>query len=249
MAVEEKSTADGVQAWARTALVAGVISAVGLFVQTLLFLIDAAEILPGSPPFRETSAGRDRDLATFFIGYFERQHGIAWDIAIRDTIGPVAAIALLVLARALVHVRGQGRAGPQVWALVFGVGALLKLLSDLAYLSQLGLWRYTGFTAEPPADIIAGARASDAVTYLADYLEHAAFVALAVGLAGLATLLSRRLRLLALSVAGGLLVATVASLAYWFTVYEVAAVLTGAVLGPALLVGIGRSLVAVDRRA
>jgi hypothetical protein len=236
--------------WGRAALLAGVVSAAGLFAQTLLFLIDAVGILPGNPPFVVTGAGRDRDLAAFFVGFAERQHDVAWNIALRDVLGPIAAIALIVLARAFVRLRGDGRAGLESWAVVFSVGALLKALADLVYLSQLGLWRDTGFTAEPPADIIAVGRTSEAITDLADHLEHAAFLTLAVGLAGLAVHLGRRLRLLAFAVVLGLVVSTVTAITRSEAVYDLASLVTGAFLGPALLLSLGRALArstAIDR--
>jgi hypothetical protein len=235
--------------WGRVALLAGTISGIGLLAQTVLFLLDASGVLPGIPPFRETGAGRDEDLAAFFIAFAERQHDVAWDIVLRDVLGPIAAVALIVLARALVHLRGAGRAGPQVWALVFGVGALLMALSDLVYLSQMSLWRDTGFVPEPPADMIAVGRTSEAITALADYLEYAAFVLLAAGIAGLAARLGRRLEVLAYALAVGLLVSVVASLARYGTVYDITALVTGVLLAPALLLGLGRSLAhSVDHR-
>jgi hypothetical protein len=229
-------------AWGRTAFLAGVVSAVGLSLQTALYFVDATGILPFSPDYQETGAGRGEDLAAFYVALAERQHDIVWNIALRDTLGPVAAIALMVLALALVRLRAQGRPGPQVWALVFSVGALIKLLSDVVYLSQLGVWRDTGFTPEFPADIIAVGRTSEAVGSLSGYLENVAYLILAAALAGLAGVLDRRLGLLARVVAVALLVAVVASFADWWPLYAVDGLLTGIVLAPVLLVGTGRSL-------
>ncbi|MFW3168872.1 hypothetical protein [Geodermatophilus sp. CPCC 206100] len=93
MAVDEGELRESRQKWGRVALLAGAVSAATLFAQTLLFLIDAVGILPGGPPFRETGAGRDEDLAAFFVGVAERQHDVAWNIALRDVAGPIAAIA------------------------------------------------------------------------------------------------------------------------------------------------------------
>jgi hypothetical protein len=250
VAVDEDVTRQGVHTWGRTALVAGVIAAVGLLLQTVLVLVDAAGILPSNPEFHESGAGWEQDLATYYVAYFERQHDVAWIIAIRGTLGPVASIAMIVLARAFVHVRGHGRPRAEVWALVFAVGALLNLLSDLVYLSQLGVWRFTGFAAEPPADIIASGRTVEAVSDLSGYLASAALVTLAVALVGIAALLSARLRVLALAVAAVSVIAVVASLAFWDVVSDVTSILTGAVLGPLLLVGLGRWVAQrVDQRA
>jgi hypothetical protein len=225
--------------WGRTASVAGAVAAVGLCLQTLLFFLDAS-VLPGNPPFRETEAGRAADLATFFAARAERQHDVLWNIVLRDVLGPVAAVALVVLTYAVVRARGGGRVMPQVWGLVLSVGALFKALADLVFLSQSAEWRDTGFLTDPPADIIAAGRASDAVTDVADLLEQAANITVAVGLIGLAVLLSRPLRLFARVVAAVLLVLAVAALADWPLVYGVLSLLEGVLLVPVLLVGTGR---------
>ena len=229
-------------AWGRTAFLAGVISAVGLVLQTALYFVDVTGILPFSQDYQETGAGRGEDLAAYYVALAERQHDILWNIALRDTLGPVAAIGLMVLALALVRLRAEGRPGPQVWALIFSVGALIKLLSDVVYLSQLGVWRDTGFTPEFPADIIAVGRTSEAVGSLSGYLEHIAYLVLAAALAGLAGVLDRRLDLLARVLAVALLVAVVAWYADWWPLYAVDGLLTGIVVAPALLVLTGRFL-------
>jgi hypothetical protein len=242
VAADQKEVLRGVHAWGRTALIAGVVAAGALFLQSVLFLLDLTGILPSAPDFHETGNGFDKDLATYYVGFFEHQHDIAWNIAIRDTAGPVASIGMIVLALALCRVRGDGGPRLEVWTTVFIVGALLRLIADLVYLSQLGVWRFTGFGPDPPADIIAAGRTSDAITNLTDYLDLAAIVVLAVGLVGIAALLSRRLRLLALVLAAALLVSAVATLAFWDLAYDVTAILTGIVLGPLLLVSLGRWL-------
>jgi hypothetical protein len=242
MALDEDVATGRVDGWRRAAAVAAVVSAVGLFAQTVLFLLDAGGILPGSPPFRSTDAGRGEDLARFFVARLERQHDLAWNIAVRDVLGPIAAVALIVLARAFVRLRGEGRAGVECWALVFGVGALLSLLSDLVFVSQMGVWRATGFTPDPPADIIAVGRSLESIEHVAEYLANGAAVALAAGLTGLAFYLSPRLRVLALVVALGLISSAWAAVTDSPSIYSVVGLLTGVVLAPALLIALGRSL-------
>jgi hypothetical protein len=229
-------------AWGRTALLAGCISAGGVVLQTALFFLDASGVLPISPAYRETGAGRGEDLGAYYVAWFERQHDIVWDIAVRDTVGPIGAIALMVLALALIRLRGQAGAGVQVWALVFSVGALLKLLSDVVYLSELGVWLDSRFTAEFPADIVAVGRTAEAVDNLSSYLEAVAYVTLAAALVGLARALSRRLGVLARTVAGALVVVVIGWLGGWWPVYAVGAVLSGIVLAPWLLLATGRWL-------
>jgi hypothetical protein len=163
-------------------------------------------------------------------------------------LGVVAAVALIVLARALVRLRGRGEPGPQVWAVVFSVGALLLLLSDAVFLSQLAVYRDSRFTAEFPADIVAVGRTSEAIDSLAGYLGNVGDLVLAAALVGLAGLLGRPVALLTRVLAAVLLVAAVT----WYVgpdpVYAIAAVLAGFVLAPAVLVGTGHLLRRVAAR-
>jgi hypothetical protein len=242
VAVSEAERETPTASWGRTAVLAGAISAVGILLQTGLFLLDATGILPFSADYQETGAGRGEDLAAYYVALLERQHDIVWNIALRDTFGPVAALALMVFALALVRLRGRGRAGPSVWALVFSVGALLKLLSDVVFLSQLAVYLDSGFTPEFPADIVAVGRTSEAVDALSGYLENVAYVILAAALVGLAGLLGRPWGLLTRVLAGVLVVSVISWVAGWGLVYAVAAILSGIVLAPVVLAGTGRAL-------
>jgi hypothetical protein len=233
--------------WGRTASVAGTVAAVALLAQSLLFFLDTS-VLPENPPFQETDAGRAADLARFFVARAERQHDVLWNIVLRDVLGPVGAVALVVLAYAFVRARGGGRPAMHVFGLVLSVGALLKAVSDLVYLSLLAQWRYTGFTPEPPADMIAVGRATDTVIGIADLLEQAADVTVVVGLVGLAALLPRRLRMLAWVVAAALVLLTVSALAGWSQLYDVLSLVEGVLLVPVLLVGTARWVARAEAR-
>lgn len=83
---------------------AGMVVGFGVFGQTVLFLADASGLLGEGPTYMETSAGQARDLADYYVAYFEHRHTILWDIAVRDTPGPIAFLALMVLAVALMNV-------------------------------------------------------------------------------------------------------------------------------------------------
>jgi len=210
-----------------------------LLLQTALFLIDAAGILPSGPAYRETSAGRGEDLAAYYVAYFERQHDVLLSVALSSVLGLVAAVALIVLALALVRLRGRAEPGPQAWAVVFSVGALLLLFSDAVQLSQLAVYRDSAFTPEFPADIVAVGRTSEAIDSLSGYLANAGDLAVAVALVGLAGLLGRPVALLARGLAAVLLVSVITWQVGPGPVYVVSALLSGLVLAPAGLVATG----------
>jgi hypothetical protein len=248
VADEELGGRPGAPAWGATAFRVGFISGVCLLLQTALFLIDAVGVLPSGPDYRETGAGRGEDLAAYYVAYFERQHDVLWSTALSSVLGLVAATALIVLALALVRLRGQSRPGPQAWAAVFSVGALLLLLSDVVLLSQLAVYRDSGFTPEFPADIIAVGRASEAIDSLSGYLGSVGELVLAAALFGLAGLLSRPVALLARVLAAVLLVSVISWQVGPGNVYTIAAVLSGLLLGPAVLVATGFLLRRVSAR-
>jgi hypothetical protein len=114
---------------------------------------------------------------------------------------------------------------------LFSVGALLLLLSDVVLLSQLAVYRDSGFTPEFPADIIAVGRTSEAIDSLSGYLGSVGDLVLAVALLGLAGALERPVALLARVLAVVLLVAVIT----WYVgpspVHATAAVVAGLVLG------------------
>ncbi len=238
MAVEEAQQQTAGE-WGRVASVAGAVAATGVCLQAVLFLLDAS-VLPGSPPFRDTPAGRDADLAAFFGARAARQHDVLWDIVLRDIAGPVASVALIVLVYAVVRARGAGRAAPQAWAIVLSVGALLGALSDLVFLSQIRTWGQSTYITDPPADMIAIGRASDEVLDVADMLNMASGVAVAAGLVGISVLAPRGLRVLARVVAAVLLLSVVAALLDSPVAYGLLALVSGVVLVPVLLFRTGR---------
>jgi hypothetical protein len=79
---------------------AGYIAGSALLAGTVLFLLDTTGLLGSGPVYRPTGAGPLVDQATFFAAYFAHQHHIVRDIIARDTILPVAYIALIIAALA-----------------------------------------------------------------------------------------------------------------------------------------------------
>ena len=67
----------------------------------------------------------------------------------RDLVGPVAFLALAVLALAVVlRLRPRGPVGPLA-VLFFASGALLHMVNDLAYLSLDRYWKFDGYHRRP----------------------------------------------------------------------------------------------------
>jgi hypothetical protein len=235
-------------AWARTGRIAAVVAAVALLAQTLLFLADGLELLAAQPVFTETAAGRDADLATYFVAFFERQHDIAWSIALRDVLGPIGYVAVIVLARAFRQTVGRDSPRVDLTAVLVQVGALLGMLADLVYLSQLGYWRGGGYILEPFFDITAVGRAAETVTHVSDYVGFAAQLVFAVafvvlgGLCATSVFPRPRLRLLAYAEALALLGYVVAALGTSDVAFLVVAVLLGVVLTPVVVILFGRAL-------
>ena len=241
VAADHEGVARGVHAWGRTALIAGTVAAGGLLLQSLLLLLDLTGILPSAPDFHETGNGFDQDLATLYVGFFRApaRHRLEHrDPRHRGRVG--------------LHRDDRARPGARPGAReLAGRGWRCGRRSSRSGRCSASspTWSTSASSAcgGTPASAPTRRRTSsrpggrrDAFGTLADYLELAAIVTIAVGLVGIAALLSRPLRILALVLAATLLLATVATLAFWDVVTEVTAILTGVVLGPLLLLGLGR---------
>jgi hypothetical protein len=90
-----------VTAWSQTGRAAGYIAGSALLAGTVLFLLHAAGLLGSGPVYHRTGAGSLVDQATFYVAYFGHQPHIVWDIIARDTILPVAYLALITVALAV----------------------------------------------------------------------------------------------------------------------------------------------------
>lgn len=78
-----------------------------------------------------------QDLADFYVAVNERMHTIWWDVAIRDVLGPVGYLALMVLMLAVRHAAGPGHPRVELAVLFTLVGAGAAAVSDLLYLSHV----------------------------------------------------------------------------------------------------------------
>ena len=100
-----------VDTWRRWGRAAGYIAAPVFLIQTVLFLLDVTGVLAPQTAFIDTPAGVMEDLATYYVAANERMHTIWWDAALRDTLGPIGYVALMVLVIAVVRVSATHHRG------------------------------------------------------------------------------------------------------------------------------------------
>jgi hypothetical protein len=228
------------RAWRSVGRTAGYVVGVATFVATVLYLIDALGALGSDPDYHPTAAGPTQDEATFYVAYFAHKHHVLWTIIARDTLFPVAFVALGVVALAIRRLVGPDDPRGQLLTLFFVIGGTISALSDLVYLGAAEYFRVTGWSARPPELMTAIGRSSEAIERLTVWLEPAGFVVLAAGLLALGRLcrarieLPSRLALLAELEALLLLGVSVAGVMHSDTAYDVFSLLTGALVGPAL---------------
>jgi hypothetical protein len=216
-----------------------------LFLGTVFYLLDATHALGAAPAYHATAAGPLQDEADFWVAYFAHQHHILWDVIARDTLLPLAFVTLIVVGLAIRHLVGPERPEAQIMVAFFVAGGVISALSDLVYLDAADYWRATGWSAHPPAKMVAVGRSSGALEALPGWLEPAGFVILAAALVCLGRLcrsrveLPSRLGLVVYLEALLLLGVALAEVLRADTVYNVFSLLTGALIGPAVAAWIG----------
>jgi hypothetical protein len=236
----------GTATWRRAGRAAAYGAGGAIMTQTVLYLLDATGVLTPPTEYHLTERGTQQDLIDYYVAYNERMHSIWWDVALRDALGPLGYLALMILVRALLHTAGTGRPGEELAQLFVTLGASAAALSDVMFLSHVTWWRTGRFQATP--DIIAFGRANEITDNVGNYLLWAGFLTLAFGFIcvkpTLAAALGRRHRLsvLAYVQAGAGIAVVLSNLIGAHTAANVAAVASGLVLGPALGVLIGRAL-------
>jgi hypothetical protein len=247
--------AEGDRAWAGIGMIAAYTAAVGFFVTTVLYLLDAFDVLDPSPEFVQTSAGQLQDEAAFWAKVFEHQHTIVWDVIARDVIGPIAFVALIVVGVALHH-RADGE-GPerQLMVTFVGVGGVISALASLLYLGNAQFWRMPWGAIAPGGEtsVVAVGRATTAIDNLTTWPEAFGFLVLALGVWCIGAVVRRspetwgRLGTLARVTAGALLVLAVVTVGEDVDdLRSIASLVVGAVLAPWVCVGLGRRLGRLD---
>lgn len=234
--------------WARIGRNAGYVAGVGFIVGTVLYLLDALDWLGESPSYHVTNAGRLQDEANFWVAVFAHQRDIVWDIIARDTILPLALVALIVLGLAIRHLAGSERPDGHLMVTFLAVGGIFAIVADLTYLGAAEFWRIRGWMANPPEIMVAVGRVTEGINSLTRWPEAAGFAILALGALYLARLcrtseaLPRWAAPVAAVTAALLLVIAISSVARWDTAYEILSLALGVVLAPVLTIGLGRHL-------
>lgn len=223
---------------------AGYLAGGSFLAQSVLWLLDSTGALAPEVRFHDTPAGVQEDLATYYVALNERQHNLLWDIVARDVIGPMGYVAVMVLVLALAHQVGRGNLRIELLLLLVIVGGASAAASDVVYLSQAQAWRGA---FQPTPDIVGFGRAQELLGYVVDYLQYAGFVLLAVAFGCLASWLLARhgtYRWLGgLAVAESICLVTFVVTSVWphDNVHLVAAAGAGIIVGPPLLMLLGRS--------
>jgi hypothetical protein len=234
--------------WAAVGRSAGYVAAGALLVGTILYLLDATNAL-GVDTYKPIGPPSTRTAADYWVAQFAHQHHILWDIIARDTLFPLAFVALIVLSLAVrAFVPAQLPDG-QLMVALFLVGGVISILNDLIYLSATDYWRLTGWSHVPPVSMIAAGRSEQAIEALTRWPEAAGFVVLAAALVCLGNLCRSQATLpdrlaLAVYAEAALLVgiALVGVSLQTRTPYDVLSLVTGAIVGPLVAFWLGRHL-------
>jgi hypothetical protein len=116
------------EVWRRLGRSAAYCAAGAFLKQSALFLLDATGAFARRVAFTTSGRGLDQDLIELYVRQSERMHGIWWNVAVRDVVGPLGYLALVVAVQAMVHMAGttpprQSLVGG--FALSFGLPARL----------------------------------------------------------------------------------------------------------------------------
>ncbi len=252
-AVQPRQTAedwhkDPASAWSSIGRKAGWIAGAALLAGTVLFLLDATGVLGSGPVYHATSAGPVQNQATFYAQLFAHQHHVVWDIIGRDTLIPIAYLALIVVALAVRNVVGERSPAAQLMVGSFVVGGVLSILADLTYLGAAEYWRHAGWSPHPATIMVVVGRTVEGIDTLTHWPEAFGFAVLACGLFALGRLCRKSGHLpdglgsLAYLEAALLLGVAVTGLIPFDAGYQWLSLAAGAVVGPAVGVWLGTSL-------
>ena len=243
-------TVEDDRAWARIGRLAAYVAAIGFLVTTVLYLLDVYDVLDPTPSYVRTPAGQLHDESQFWAAIFQHQHAIVWDVIVRDVFGPVAFMALIVVAVAFRRLTTGDRPERQLMVTFLGAGGVISAIASLLYLGNVEFWRLPWGPIQPGGETsaIAVGRATTAINNLTTWPEAFGYLVLAVGIVCLGSLTRRDARLphrlgtFAYVTAVALVALATATMMDADGARSVFALAVGAVLAPVLCIWLGRTL-------
>lgn len=236
--------------WNRLGAVAAYFGGLAFLAAIVLTTLDNLGALGSAPPYQQTSAGLLADESAFWKGQYAHQHAILWNIFLRDSLQPLAFVAVILVALAVLNAVGPRRAVAQISTALLALGAVAGCLDALAWLTMAQYWR-SDWSAADPTVMVAVGRDTEAITNLSHQFTAFSSVAIAGGLLLLGFLarpnsvLPYRLRYLAWAGAA-LLTLSVALAQTSLDTLSSVVTLLGVLVFPPLLLWLGRTLIRFD---
>jgi len=236
--------------WARAARWWGTFAAVAFVIATIVYLLDAFDLLATPPSYAPSPAGQLEDEATFYAALFSYRNLVWWSQVLRDVLYFFAYLGLIpVLLAANAAVRTQ-RATIQVAGGFIGVGVIFGALNAVTFLALTDWWKGTGWQTVPSEIMVAVGRTAEFVDGISTWFGTASQAALAIGFAYLGAAartdvaLPRRLTPIAFAGAAVLAAMVVIRLLPVDTgpLWDILAFAVGVVIGPAFAWILGRHL-------
>jgi hypothetical protein len=241
----DSAAPDSIAGWARIGRFAGYLAGGALLIGTILYLLDASHAL-GANNYKHTGPASTRSDAQYWVAEFAYRHHILWDIIARDTLFPVAFVALIVLALAVRAFVPAQLPNGQLMVAFFIVGGVISILNDLLYLGATDYWRLTGWSHVPPFRMVAAGWSEQAIVALTRWPEAAGWVVLAAALVCLGNLcrsqaaLPSRLAPAVYAEAALLVVIALVGVSLQTpTAYNISSLITGALVGPLVAIWLG----------
>ena len=233
------------RSWHRVGRTGAYFAGVAFLAIIVLSLLDSLGALGSVPGYHSTAAGLVADEATYWKGFYAHQHDILWNIFLRDSLQPLAFIAVVLVSLAVLNVVGPRRAAAQIAVAAFALAAVVGCLDGLAWLTMGQYWR-SDWSGANATVMVAVGRDTYAITNLTHQYTQLGNLALAAGLVllGFLTrpqrLLPFRLRYLAWTGAALLVLSLIVDQTQLDTASNVLTLLSALVFPP-LLFWIGRS--------
>jgi len=169
--------------WARAARWWGTFAAVAFVAATIVYLLDAFNVLATPPTYVSTSAGQLQDEGVYWAALFAYHNQIWWDYVLRDSLyffAYLALIPVILAANAAVRLRP---AHIRIAGAFIAVGAIFGALNALTFLVLTDWWNGTAWDTVPAAIMASIGRTTDFIDGISRWCGTASEASLAIGLA------------------------------------------------------------------